>query len=238
MTFLNHLPQSANGKYCTQVNLNLYNSFSCKELATQAAKGRYLRLISSEAVENAIKVQLCEDDYLAWLPVNQLNELQPADREYRAIALSREEIEKRLPNVIAFTQAAMETPNYYLWGGTVAPNYDCSGLMQAAFAASGIWLPRDSYQQEAFTQKISRKDLKRGDLIFFGQQQVGNSLRTPVNHVALYLGEGYYIHSSGKEKGRNGIGIDQLSAEGDEVSRAYYHKLWSFARVMSSYCPK
>jgi len=121
----------------------------------------------------------------------------------------------------------MEVPNYYLWGGTVAPNYDCSGLIQAAFAASGIWLPRDSYQQEAFTQRVSREELLTGDLIFFGTEKV--------NHVALYLGEGRYIHSSGKEIGRNGIAIDLLSEDGDEVSQNYYRKLWSFGRVMSNY---
>jgi cell wall-associated NlpC family hydrolase len=141
--------------------------------------------------------------------------------------MNRSDIEFHLPKVIAFTQAAMEVPNYYLWGGTVAPNYDCSGLMQAAFAASGIWLPRDSYQQEAFTQRIVLEELLPGDLIFFGTQKV--------NHVALYLGEGYYIHSSGKEMGRNSIGIDRLSEDGDEISRTYYQRLWSFGRVMSSY---
>ncbi|WP_013325259.1 C40 family peptidase [Gloeothece verrucosa] len=229
MTFLNDLPPSPNGQYCTQNNLDLYNSPNCQELATQAAKGRYLRLLWQPTTENVIQVQLCEDDYLAWLPLHQLSALLPAKVPYQALALSRHEIEKRLPDVMAFTQAAYQTPNYYLWGGTVAPNYDCSGLIQAAFAASNIWLPRDSYQQEAFTARISQEELILGDLIFFGDQRV--------NHVALYLGEGYYIHSSGKEKGRNGIGIDQLRGDGDEVSRAYYQKLWSFGRVMSNYCP-
>ena len=124
----------------------------------------------------------------------------------------------------------MTVPNYYLWGGTVAPNYDCSGLIQAAFGTVGIWLPRDSYQQEAFTQSINFEELRSGDLIFFAKSQ-------KVTHVALYLGEGYYIHSSGQEMGRNGIGIDQLSAQGDEVSRAYFQQLRSFGRVVASYQP-
>jgi cell wall-associated NlpC family hydrolase len=88
-------------------------------------------------------------------------------------------------------------------------------------------LPRDSYQQEAFTQPISRELLQAGDLIFFGQERV--------NHVALYLGGGWYIHSSGKEMGRNGIGVDQLSLEGDRISQAYYQKLWGFGRVKQGF---
>ncbi|CAD5971624.1 NLP/P60 [Planktothrix tepida] len=47
--------------------------------------------------------------------------------------------------------------------------------MQAAFASAGIWIPRDAYQQEAFTQPITfHRDpldfssLLSGDLIFFG----------------------------------------------------------------------
>ena len=62
----------------------------------------------------------------------------------------------------------MQRSNYYLWGGTVRPNYDCSGLMQAAFASVGIWLPRDAYQQEGFTQAITIGELATGDLVFFG----------------------------------------------------------------------
>lgn len=166
MTFLNHLPPSPTGEYCCQINLDLFNSPECKELATQAAKGRHLCIIAADAVKNVLQVQLCEDQYQAWLPVHQLNALQPAEQKYQPIPVSRDEIEKRLPDVIAFIEKAMNTPNHYLWGGTVAPNYDCSGLIQAGFAAFGIWLPRNSYQQEAFTQRILREELLPGDLIF------------------------------------------------------------------------
>ena len=143
--------------------------------------------------------------------------------------LSEAEITTRLPAVINFTQLAMQQPNHYLWGGTVGPNYDCSGLMQTAFASVGIWLPRDAYQQEAFTNSIAVEELKPGDLIFFGSAQ-------KATHVGLYLGEGCYIHSSGQEMGRNGIGIDQLSEQG-AISRSYYLQLRSYGRVVKSYKP-
>jgi cell wall-associated NlpC family hydrolase len=221
------LPKSDSGEFVCLSNLDLYNSANCQELATQAARGRQLHILSSMPLNDAIEINLCEDNYQAWLPLEQLERLQPAARKYQPLAVSRPEIQAKLPQVIAFAQKAMQQPNYYLWGGTVAPNYDCSGLIQAAYVSVGIWLPRDSYQQEAFTHKISIDELQPGDLIFFGDRRV--------NHVALHLGDRYYIHSSGKETGRNGIGIDRLSEQGNEVSRTYYRQFWSCGRVMSSY---
>ncbi len=58
------------------------------------------------------------------------------------------------------------------------------------------------------------------------------------NHVGLYLGEGCYIHSSGRDKGRNGIGLDVLSEEGDEISKVYYQIFRGAGRVVASYQPR
>jgi len=122
----------------------------------------------------------------------------------------------------------MNQPNEYLWGGTIGPNYDCSGLMQTAFASVGIWIPRDAYQQEGFTQAIALSELQPGDLVFFGSAQKST-------HVGLYLGNNQYIHSSGKDQGNNGIAIDVLSAEGNSVSRTYYAQLRGAGRIVTSY---
>lgn len=218
-------------EYRCQVNLNLYDSASCTTLATQAAVGRHLHILSRTPVDNAIEVRLCEDGYSAWLSVQDIAGLEKAATNYQAIAFSQAQIQACIPAIIAFMKAAMQQPNYYLWGGTVAPNYDCSGLMQAAFAASGIWLPRDSYQQEAFTQRIEFDRLQPGDLVFFAAAE-------RVNHVGLYLGDGYYIHSSGQKTGRNGIAIDKLSEQGDAIAQAYYKQFKSAGRVMESYQPE
>ncbi len=226
-------------EYCCQNNLDLYDSPECQTLATQAAQGRHLRLCrqTQNNINNsqAILVQLCEDDYKAWLNVSDWKNLEIATQPYQAVPWSITQIQAQLPQVIEFIYQAMQTPNQYLWGGTVGPNYDCSGLMQAAFASVGIWLPRDAYQQEAFTaplplstESLDLSCLQPGDLIFFG---------TPdkATHVGLYLGEGRYIHSSGQKMGRNGIGIDLLSTEADAVSQAYYQQLRGAGRVICSY---
>jgi hypothetical protein len=224
------IPVSTVGEYICSIALNLYDSSECQTVATQIKKGRQLKILNippkKTKKEQGIQVYLCEDHYIAWLPIDNIFYLKPAVEVYQELIVDRLYIETKIPEIINFTKDAMKVPNFYLWGGTVAPHYDCSGLIQDSFSTFGIWLPRDSYQQEQFTRKINRDELKAGDLIFFGTNKV--------NHVALYLEDGYYIHSSGQEMGNNGIGINQLSDSSDPVSANYYKILWGFGRIEKS----
>lgn len=231
---LQQAPECASQQYQCQVNLNLYDSPQLERLATQAAAGRYCRIVSSAAdlaavtPSGAIAICLCEDDYPAWLAVADLPALDRASHPYQPVQVAERDIAARLPGAIAFAHAAMSHPNEYLWGGTVAPNYDCSGLVQAAFASVGIWLPRDAYQQEAFVTTVAIADLQPGDLVFFGTP-------TRATHVGIYLGDDRYIHSSGKDQGRNGIGIDQLSGGTDPVGQRYQEQFRQAGRVVAAY---
>ncbi|NJN86855.1 MAG: C40 family peptidase [Leptolyngbyaceae cyanobacterium SL_7_1] len=229
------LAQGKIQEYQCQENLNLYDSPALEQLATQAIAKRHVKIHSNPLTasgdpESALLVSLCEDSYPGWMAIDDLATLVPAAAPYEAIERSPEEIQARLPQVLEYAHQAMDHPNYYLWGGTVPPNYDCSGLVQAAFASAGIWLPRDSYQQEAFVDPISVSALQLGDLVFFGTPE-------RCSHVGIYIGDDRYIHSSGKEQGRNGIGIDRLSLEGDAISQAYYQQFRGAGRVVTSYRP-
>lgn len=215
------IPFSPVGEYICETNLNLYDAPNCQILATQSAKGRQLKILTHQ--EEAIQIYLCEDGYIAWLSLTDICYLKPATISYQSRPFSATEIAQKIPEIVDFMKQAMTVPNIYLWGGTIAPNYDCSGLIQAAFAHSGIWLPRDSFQQEEFCTKIQQDQLQTGDLIFFGKAKV--------THVALYLEDGYYIHSSGKEIGNNKIAINCLSDSTDPISSNYYQILWSYGRI-------
>jgi hypothetical protein len=225
------LQLSTTEEYICLKNLDLYSSSKCSSLATQAAKNRSLRILSDREQEGTIEVCLCEDDYPGWLKIEETIYLKPSLTKYQIVNFSHHQIQALIPQAIAFTHQSMKVANYYLWGGTVAPNYDCSGLMQAAFSSVGVWLPRDAYQQQAFAEPISKDELQVGDLVFFSKK--GDR----ITHVGLYLGGGRYIHSSGREIGRNGIGIDELSSDGDEVSLAYYRQFHSGGRIVRSYQP-
>lgn len=236
-TELDHaLQEDSQRQLQVQGSLNLYDSPQLERLATQAIAGRQLTITAlpvderGDRVGEALAVCLCEDDYPGWVALEDLDLLAVAEAPYQPIALTPEQISDRLAAVLSFAQAAMGQPNHYLWGGTVGPNYDCSGLVQTAFAAADIWLPRDAYQQEAFVQAIARDEMQPGDLIFFGSSE-------RCTHVALALDSDRYLHSSGKDIGRNGIGIDTLGASDDPVSQAYGRQLRGIGRVVACYTP-
>ncbi|MCL1493091.1 MAG: C40 family peptidase [Pseudanabaena sp. Salubria-1] len=211
--------------YRSLADVNIYDSPKFDRLATQMAKGRYLQVLQSEP--NFIEIQLLEDHYTGLLNRQDFEKLELSDRQSFIAnllpSLSAQEISDRLTKVISFIQKSMAIPNEYLWGGTVAPNYDCSGLMQAAFASVDIWIPRDAYQQEAFAKTVNIKEIQVGDLIFFGNP-------TKATHVGIYIGNGEYIHSSGKEHGHNGIAISELSGL-DQVSQWYAKQLRGVGRI-------
>ena len=87
----------------------------------------------------------------------------------------------------------------YLWGGTTSKAADCSGFVQSVYFLNGRVLPRDASLQADHGIDVDLSQgyyrLERGDLLFFGSKE--NSINN-VTHVAIYLGDSEYIHSSGR----------------------------------------
>jgi hypothetical protein len=215
-------------------DLDAYSRPQGPGLATQIAAGRQLRVLDPRGDSGRLRVRLLEDGYPCWLEASALlSHGQPA-APTPLPRLDRATIARRLAQVLSFAEAAMQRPNVYLWGGSLGPDYDCSGLIQTSFAAAGIWLPRDAYLQERFCRPVAVQPgvtslLEPGDLIFFGSPR-------RCTHVGLHLGDGRYLHSSGREHGRNGLGIDDLHARNrDPVASHYRSELRGAGRVMHSH---
>lgn len=65
--------------------------------------------------------------------------------------------------------------------------FDCSGLMQYAFAGAGVSIPKYSGYQYTAGKQIPASQARRGDMLFWGQGGI--------HHVALYLGDGTMIEA-------------------------------------------
>jgi len=79
----------------------------------------------------------------------------------------------------------------YQWGGVTPLGVDCSGLVQTTFAARGVSLPRDAWQQAAVGAVVERDALSPGDLCFFRGETTER-----ITHVALYAGDDTIVHST------------------------------------------
>ena len=75
----------------------------------------------------------------------------------------------------------------YVWGGeTPGVGFDCSGLLQWAWAKAGFTIPRTTQQQWAELRHISLKQLQPGDLLFYYNLDGDHS----VDHAVMYAGSG------------------------------------------------
>lgn len=103
----------------------------------------------------------------------------------------------------ALRQALVDTVmlyqgTHYRWGGKSPLGIDCSGLCSMAYLLCGILIYRDAKITEGFPlHEIPIERIGPGDLIFFP------------GHVAMYIGNGRYCHSTAKS-GSNGFAVNSL----------------------------
>ncbi|NCB64016.1 MAG: peptidase [Clostridia bacterium] len=100
----------------------------------------------------------------------------------------------------AFTATALTYLGaHYRWGGKSPMGIDCSGLTAMSYLLNGVVIYRDAHIKEGFPlREIPRGAMKPGDLLFFP------------GHVAMYLGDGKYIHSTARN-GSDGVVINSLN---------------------------
>lgn len=111
----------------------------------------------------------------------------PSGRTYKAPEFSGDETIRE--KLIALAESACGE-RYWYGHSSLKDGTDCSGLVCAVYNAAGINLPREgSATMVGRGKKISRDELKPGDLVFYARRGV-------IFHVAIYYGNGQIIHAS------------------------------------------
>ncbi len=91
--------------------------------------------------------------------------------------------------LVVTAQRFLGTP--YRWGGEDRNNgFDCSGLTMVSYRLNGLNLPRNSRAQFKTGRGVAKKNLQKGDLVFFATK--GGKR---VTHVGMYIGSGKFIHA-------------------------------------------
>jgi cell wall-associated NlpC family hydrolase len=88
--------------------------------------------------------------------------------------------------LVALRAALTRLGQPYVWGGAGPTTFDCSGLVQWAYAHAGLQLAHHAAYQWNEGRLIPGKDILPGDLIMFGH---------PIEHVGMYVGAGWMVNA-------------------------------------------
>lgn len=103
---------------------------------------------------------------------------------------------------VDFALAQLGDP--YVYGGTGPDGWDCSGLVQASWAAAGVSLPRVVGPQMAATKSIPMSALQPGDIVAFSD----------MSHDGIYIGNGQVVHAPRPGKSVEIIGVGSFQVAG------------------------
>lgn len=203
------------GKFCSSVVVAIMICFSLFSHASLAAENtsmgaikvsNYLNVRSQPSTDSAVIGQLVNNDVVEitgktgnWYIININGQTAYIAVDYVTIVSNEEasklieDAKKRAASVSAGQKIVSTAKQYigtpYVYGGKSPSGFDCSGFTSYVYEKNGVAIPRTSSAQSSAGTKISKGELKEGDLVFFG---CGSS---SVNHVGIYVGSGQFIHS-------------------------------------------
>ncbi len=136
-------------------------------------------------------IGVTEDQVTVSVPGGRVGRLSTAAVDTGAVPATSEDVAR---------SAQLFTGIDYLWAGTSAAGWDCSGLTSTVYAAHGVVIPRDAHDQAAAGTPVERDDLRPGDLLFFGADSV--------THVGMYVGDGRMIQAPATGRQVETVSID------------------------------
>jgi SH3-like domain-containing protein len=129
--------------------------------------------------------------------------------------------------MILFSKTLLGLP--YLWGGTSTKAFDCSGFVKTIYFTAGLILARDASQQFLYGKLVEVTPeldlLKKGDLIFFGNEDEG---KKRITHVGMYIGDTEVIHCSGM------VRINSLDSTRSDFSKYLKDSLIGVKRIIGT----
>ena len=122
--------------------------------------------------------------------VRQLPDDRKGARQSKPVAVAKPRPAGQQAAIVAVRQVGVP----YRYGGSTVNGFDCSGLVQYAYARAGKHIPRTTADQWRQMSPVADENLKVGDLLFF-------RIDGGISHVGLYLGSRRFVHapSSGRE---------------------------------------
>ncbi|WP_204006669.1 C40 family peptidase [Virgisporangium aurantiacum] len=90
------------------------------------------------------------------------------------------------PASVAARTACAQIGKPYVFGATGPGSFDCSGITMFAWKAAGVNLRHYTQWQYQDTKRVSREELRPGDLVFY----YGD-----LHHMGMYVGNGWLLHA-------------------------------------------